>query len=239
MFRHTQIDKFVEWEKNSTVYRDADTVREDEWSDTSRIKEDAWQSRYDYESSILAHFINEASLNNILEVGSGPGELSKFVHNKVKHEIDYHLIDKPSARVAFEQLGYKGKFFVKDVANGLDTEGLKSQYDLIICNDCLEHLFSPSLVIQKFYQLVSDDGYVFISNPNWRMGHWFIYRGLFDYDNFNYMLYTHGLELKYQFESPLRTPDLPRLDSERTMPEELRTSWNHYLVFQKRKDLSK
>ena len=235
MFRHTRVDKFIDWEINSTVYSTADTVREDEWVDPSRIKESAWQDRYDYESAIIAHFINEASLTNVLEIGSGPGELSKFVHNKVNHELYYDLIDKPSAEVVFKELGYKGNFFVKDVSNGLDTAGLKPQYDLIICNDCLEHLFSPSLVIQKFYHLISDNGFVFISNPNWRMGHWYIYRGLFDYDNFNYMFYTHGLELKYQFESPLKTVDLPRLDSEKTMPEELRTSWNHYLVYQKRK----
>lgn len=239
MFRHNRVGKFMDWEKNSTVYTAADTVREDEWDDISRIREEAWQSRYDYESHIITHFINEAQLTNILEVGSGPGELSKFIHNKANHELSYDLIDKPSAEVAFKKLGYKGNFFVKDVSNGLNTEGLKSKYDLIICNDCLEHLFSPSLVIQKFYELTSEDGFVFISNPNWRMGHWYVYRGLFDYDNFNYMLHTHGFELKYQFPSPLKTSDLPRLDSEKTMPEELRTSWNHYLVFQKRKDLIK
>jgi 2-polyprenyl-3-methyl-5-hydroxy-6-metoxy-1,4-benzoquinol methylase len=239
MYRHTQIVKFSNWEKDSTVYIDADTVLENEWTDTSRIREDAWQQRYDYESHLITHFINEARLVNILEIGSGPGELSKFIHNKVKHEIHYDLVDKPSAKIAFEELGYKGNFFVKDVSNGLDTTGLKSEYDLIICNDCLEHLFSPSLVIQKFHQLISDTGFVFISNPNWRMGHWYIYRGLFDYDNFNYMFHTHGLELKYQFPSTLQTPDYPRLDSEKTMPEELRTSWNHYLVYEKRKDLKK
>jgi 2-polyprenyl-3-methyl-5-hydroxy-6-metoxy-1,4-benzoquinol methylase len=236
MFRHDINSNYSAWEKVHTVYKDADTTDLTEWSVTDRIKEQAWQLRYDYESDIIAHFINEANLVNILEVGSGPGELSNFVHQKVEHSLSYDLVDKPLAKVAFDKLNYKGNFFVKDVSNGLDTQGLRPQYDLIICNDCLEHLFSPSLVVQQFYKLVSDDGFVFISNPNWRMGHWYVYRGLFDYDNFNYMFHTHGFELKYQFGSPLQTQDLPRLDSEKTMPEELRTSWNHYLVFQKRKD---
>lgn len=217
------------------VYNDADTNDANEWEDTGRINDESWQYRYEYESNIISHFINEASLVNILEVGSGPGELSKFIHNKSDHQLEYDLIDKPFAESAFKKLGYKGRFFVKDISNGLDASDLKKTYDMIICNDCLEHLFSPSLVIQKFYELISDDGFVFISNPNWRMGHWYIYRGLFDYDNFNYMFYSHGLELKYQFGSPLQTIDYPRLDSEKTMPEELRTSWNHYLIYQKRR----
>lgn len=219
-----------------TVYTDADTVYSDEWKDISRINEPSWQHRYQYESDIISHFINEAELTSVLEVGSGPGELSKFIHKKAKHELKYDLVDKPYAEKAFKELGYKGRFFVKDVSNGLSSDGLESRYDMIICNDCLEHLFSPSLVVQQFHNLLAEDGYVFISNPNWRMGHWYVYRGLFDYDNFNYMFHTHGFELKYQFGSPLKTEDLPRLDSESTMPEELRTSWNHYLVFQKRHD---
>jgi 2-polyprenyl-3-methyl-5-hydroxy-6-metoxy-1,4-benzoquinol methylase len=237
MFRHNLSQQYSNWEKNMTVYKDADTLHLSEWTDTERIREVSWQQRYNYESDIISHFINEVSLIDILEVGSGPGELSKFIHDKVNHPINYDLVDKPFAKVAFDELGYKGRFFVKDVSNGLDVSDLKDQYDLIICNDCLEHLFSPSTIIQKFYQLVSDNGFVFISNPNWRMGHWYIYRGLFDYDNFNFMMHSHGLELKYEFGSPLKTLDYPRLDSEKTMPEELRTSWNHYLIFQKRKDI--
>jgi 2-polyprenyl-3-methyl-5-hydroxy-6-metoxy-1,4-benzoquinol methylase len=234
MFRHKQVQKFREWEEAYSIYKNADTLDMDEWADIDRVKEEAWQLRYDYESDIVAHFVNEAGLVNVLEVGSGPGELSKFVHQKSKHPLNYHLVDKPYAKKAFDELGYKGTFFVKDVSNDLDLTDLNSKYDLIICNDCLEHLFSPSQIIQKFHHLISDEGYVFISNPNWRMGHWYVYRGLFDYDNFNYMFYVHGFDLKYQFGSPLKTADLPRLDSESTMPEELRTSWNHYLVYQKR-----
>ncbi len=234
MFRHKNIEQYKVWEQSFHVYANADTLDVNEWVDIDRVNEEAWQARYDYESNILAHFINETNLTNILEVGSGPGELSKFIHNKTKHELDYDLVDKPNAEKAFKELGYKGNFFVKDISYNIDTEGLKPSYDLIICNDCLEHLFSPSAIIQKFYHLITDTGFIFISNPNWRMGHWFLYRGLFDYDNFNYMFYVHGFDLKYQFGSPLITPDLPRLESESTMPEDMRTSWNHYLVYQKR-----
>ncbi len=235
IFRHQPSNaQYYRDEVGKNVYR-ADTLDLNEWNEDARIYESAWQMRYDYESDIITHFVNELSLKSVLEVGSGPGELSKFIQSKVSYELSYDLVDKPYAEELFRNLGYKGTFHIKDVSNGLDTTGLKSSYDLIICNDCLEHLFSPSLVIQQFYKLVSEEGFVFISNPNWRMGHDYIYRGVFDYDNFVYMFHTHGLELKYAFGSPLKTIDLPRLDSEQAMPEELRTSWNHYLVFQKRK----
>lgn len=238
MFRHKTNEQYMKWEREFHVYEHADTNDTNEWIDIERINEPAWQSRYDYESNIISHFINEIDMKTILEIGSGPGELSKYVHNKVNHLIEYDLVDKPLAKKAFIDLGYKGNFFVKDISHNLDLDGLKTSYDLIICNDCLEHLFSPSAIIQKFYHLISEDGFVFISNPNWRMGHWFIYRGLFDYDNFNYFMHVHGFNLKYSFPSPLQTMNIPKLDSESEMSSELHTSWNHYLIYQKR-ELSK
>jgi 2-polyprenyl-3-methyl-5-hydroxy-6-metoxy-1,4-benzoquinol methylase len=238
MFRHKEVhEQYYRDEVEKNIFH-IDTLDLTEWDNDVRIYENSWQARYDYESNIISHFVNEANLKTVLEVGSGPGELSNFIRKKSSNKLDYDLVDKPHAEKMFNKLGYEGNFFVKDVSKGFDTTGLKAKYDLIICNDCLEHLLSPSLVIQEFYKLISEEGFVFISNPNWRMGHGYIYRGLFDFDNFAYMFYTHGLELKYCFESPLKTVDLPRLDSEKTMPEELRTSWNHYLVFQKRSDFT-
>ena len=77
---------------------------------------------------------------------------------------------------------YKGKFFVKDMSEGLDTKGLDDKYHMVIANDFLEHVFNPSHIIRQSHNLLINQGLCFISVPNWRMGHNWIYKGLFDYN---------------------------------------------------------
>jgi hypothetical protein len=74
---------------------------------------------------------------------------------------------------------------------------------------------------------------MFVSVPNWRMGHTFSYRGLFDYDNFVYFMYTHGFVFTGVAGSPLKCPHSPKQSSEETMDDELITSWNWYMLFDK------
>ena len=143
------------------------------------------------------------------------------------------MVDKPFAKEAFEKAKRHGQFFVKDISNGLDTDGLEKQYDIIIANDVLEHLFNPSQVVQTLHNLLSPTGFIMVSVPNWRMGHQFVYRGLFDYDNFLYFMTAHKFVPTSVSPSPLTTPDYPKLDSEQEMDDELRLSWNWYFTFTK------
>jgi hypothetical protein len=66
------------------------------------------------------------------------------------------------------------------------------------------------------------------------MGHEFIYRGLFDYDNFIYFMWIHGWAIEDVLPSPLKTQFVAKLDSEQTMPDELVQSWNWYFIGKKR-----
>ena len=66
------------------------------------------------------------------------------------------------------------------------------------------------------------------------MSHQWVYRGLFDFDNFIYFLYTHKFELEGFYGSPLKTPNLPRINSESLLPDDNLTDWNHYLIFKHR-----
>jgi hypothetical protein len=65
------------------------------------------------------------------------------------------------------------------------------------------------------------------------MGHDWIYRGLFDYDNFIYFMYTHGWEVTSVYPSVLITADYPKIQTELSMDESLRRSWNWYFTFKK------
>ena len=212
----------------------SDFTLEEEWKDNNtewanRDHEIAWEQRYKYESEVIVDIINQSDYKNILEIGCGPGKLSQMIQSKL--DLDYHLIDKKFAKERFNKRNYKGKFFVKDLFNEFDTSELNKNYDMIIVNDFLEHVANPSDVVKSCWNLCNKDSILFVSVQNWRMGHNFIYRGLFDYDNFIHFMELHGFKSILVIDSPLITPDMPRLTSEITMPEELRRSWNWYFVF--------
>ena len=213
-----------------------DTMHPDEWSGDSidRINEDAWQKRYDYEALLINNIIKtNPHIKNVLELGSGPGVLSQKIQESYP-DLIYHLVDKPYAEKYFTEQNFKGKFFVKDLSNSFDTEGLLDQYDLVITNDFLEHVLNPSIIVQTIYKLTNKKSIYFISNPNWRMAHQWVYRGLFDFDNFIYFLYTHKFELEGFYGSQLKTPNYPKISSESLLPDENLTDWNHYLIFKHR-----
>lgn len=211
-----------------------DTLEDNEWENTCRLEEQGWTIRYDYEKTIVLDVINKNPTKTILEVGSGPGVLSQLIQKEIPN-LEYHLVDKPFAKKYFEEHNFMGKFFVKNISIDLETNDLNPTYDLIICNDTLEHLIAPSNVVKKMHSLMHDNSTLFISVPNWRMAHQFLYRGLWDYDNFIYFMYIHGFDMDTVYPSILQTPPYPRISSESTMPDELLQSWNWYFVMKKRK----
>jgi len=212
-----------------------DTEHANEWEETGRLQEEAWQSRYEYEASLIVEVIRQnPNIKNVLEIGSGPGILSQKILQYFP-ELNYHLVDKPFAKKHFTDNGFKGTFFVKELSSSFDTEGLLPQYDLVIVNDFLEHVYNPHIILKTIHNLTSSDSVLFISNPNWRMAHQYVYRGLFDFDNFLYLLYTHHFELEGFYGSQLKTPAYPRISSETLLPDEHLTDWNHYMLFKHRK----
>jgi len=218
-----------------------DTMHSNEWEPEAtgkghnRLKDQGWENRYEYESALICNLIKEnPHIKTVLELGSGPGSLSQKILKEYPN-LTYHLVDKPFAKQYFEDNNFKGKFFVKDLSMDFNTEGLLNEYDLVITNDFLEHVLNPSIIVQNIYKLTNSNSFYFISNPNWRMSHQWIYRGLFDFDNFIYFLYTHKFELEGFYGSILKTPNYPKLDSETLLPNENLTDWNHYMIFKHRK----
>jgi 2-polyprenyl-3-methyl-5-hydroxy-6-metoxy-1,4-benzoquinol methylase len=218
-----------------------DTMHPHEWEGeatnkgTNRLKEPGWEDRYNYEAALICNLIEEnPHITNVLELGSGPGVLSQKILEKHPN-LNYHLVDKPFAKKYFDQNNFKGEFFVKDLSCDFDTSDLLDEYDLVITNDFLEHVLNPSLIVQNIYKLTNPNSIYFISNPNWRMAHQWVYRGLFDFDNFVYFLYTHKFKLEGFYGSQLKTPKYPKIDSETLLPDDHLTDWNHYMLFKHRK----
>lgn len=205
-----------------------------EWEDDSRVLEDAWVTRYKHEANIINHICETNKYSKILELGAGVGELSKYVQENKNIIFDYTMVDKPFGKKQFDKRGGKGKFLIKDLNNNFDVSELSSKYDLMIMNDFLEHINNPSDVLQKCYDMANDDSRILISVPNWRMGHTFIYRGVFDFDNWIYTMYIHGWDVENVYPSPLICSHSPKLDSEKELPDNMIQSWNWYFVGTKR-----
>ena len=211
-----------------------DTAHANEWEDVGRLQEAAWQQRYDYEASLIVEVIKQnPHIKNVLEIGSGPGILSQKILEEYP-DLNYHLVDKPFAKKYFDENKFKGTFFIKDLSSTFNTEELLPEYDLVISNDFLEHVFNPHIIIETIRTLTNKDSTWFISNPNWRMAHQYVYRGLFDFDNFVYLLYTHMFELIGFYGSELKTLEYPRISSETLLPDQHLTDWNHYMIFKHR-----
>ena len=223
----------TKFEENFTM-KDFDTEHSNEWEDAGRLQETAWQERYNYELSLIVEVLKQhPHIQNVLEIGSGPGILSQKILEQFPY-LNYDLVDKPFAKKYFDDNNFKGTFFVKDLSNGFDKGGLLDSYDLVITNDFLEHVYNPHAIIKAIYELTNKDSVFFISNPNWRMSHQYVYRGLFDFDNFIYLLYTHSFNLIGFYGSQLQTPNYPKLSSETLLPDEHLTDWNHYMLFKHR-----
>jgi len=206
----------------------------DEWkSDESlnRVFELSWEKRYEYEAGIISHIIKDYKINNIIELGPGPGVLCNKIlsNNEIK---EYHLVDIEAACVANKEQKLGGTFHVRDLNNGLDLS-LPFKIDLFIANDFLEHIQNPAKTMLNIKNLMTPEGLAFISVPNWRMGHAWIYRGLFDWDNFIHFMWQHGFGLEAYVGSPLKCPNNSKISSEQTMPDDLIDSWNYYILFKR------
>jgi len=204
-----------------------------EWSPgDNRDADPAWIQRYKYEASIISEIIKENKFKKILEIGCGPGSLSQEVI-KLCSDIDYFLIDQIYAKKMFEDRNYKGTFIVKNLWKDFDISDMDKDFDFIITNDFLEHITNPSVILTTCYSITKEKSNLFVSVPNWRMGHGFIYRGLFDYDNWIYFSKSHGWEINSVYSSPLVCPSYPKLSSESCMDDSLISSWNWYFNAEK------
>ena len=213
-----------------------------EWDSNHGVKryeDPAWVKRYTYEAGLICEICNANGYANVLELGSGPGKLGQIVQQLLPN-VKYTFVDKLHAYNEFKHRGFSGQFYVKDLMNGFDIEQLGTRYDMVIANDFLEHVANPSDILFKLREITTPNAAMLVSVPNWRMGHTFIYRGLFDYDNWVYFSKVHGWPVDSVAPSILtcRTDGQfgKLLDSESTMQPELMKSWNWYFVSYKHKD---
>ncbi len=216
---------------------DIEWIKEDADAKTTRdLTDSGFSERYKYEGKIVSDLVDEFELESVLELGSGPGALAQRILEYSPKLEHYDMIDGPGAVKVHKIRNYKGRIKAYDMMNGLylhDFPYEMGTYDMIVINDFLEHILNPSSILRTCYTVSNKNSKLFVSVPNWRMGHSFFYPGLFDYDNFIKFLMLHKFKPTNIFGSNMKTPKYTKLECEETLPDTLLDSWNWYIICEK------
>ena len=97
----------------------------------------------------------------LLDVGCGNGKFLNEIKNLINCQVYGVDISKTAVKTAKDNFGL-------DIFHGSITETsfANNSFDLITAWQYLEHVHSPSEVLQKFYHLLKPDGICIISTPN-------------------------------------------------------------------------
>ena len=130
------------------------------------IPEIGFQIRSLYFKKILTSHVFKKNPKNILDAGSGIGAYSIWLaKNFNKASVTGGEIDKNklnSSEIIKKQLHLKNVDFIYF---DITKTHRKPIYDLIICIDVLEHIDRYETVLKNFYDLLQNNGYVYIHVP--------------------------------------------------------------------------
>lgn len=109
---------------------------------------------------LVSHFKNPS----ILEYGCGSAVLTEWLIEKFP-QCKYTVADIPSATMDFikwKKDYYKYGYEILEIGKGKEGIPLKENYDLIICQDVLEHTPNPLEIVQVFCEHLNKNGILII-----------------------------------------------------------------------------
>ncbi|NOT74857.1 MAG: class I SAM-dependent methyltransferase [Cyclobacteriaceae bacterium] len=131
-----------------------------------------------------------SAVKKVLEIGCGEGNFGAFLKKDKNAEVWGVEYQQEHAAVAEKQLD---KVFCGDI--GVIIDQLPSNYfDVVVCNDVLEHLTDPYIVLEKLKSKMTSEGIVISSLPNIRYFRNFfdlMFRKNWDYADQGIMDFTH------------------------------------------------
>ena len=119
------------------------------------------------------------SPKNVLELGCGEGTFGKLLKQKFNCEVTGIDISERAIIQAKKNIDcvYKANIDKFDFSQ-------LGKFDLIVANDCLEHLLNPWEVVENLKDNLTENGYFISSIPNIR--HYYILNDLFKKGTWNY-----------------------------------------------------
>ncbi|HZW26146.1 MAG TPA: class I SAM-dependent methyltransferase [Gallionella sp.] len=156
------------------------------------------QHKYEYKVALdadsgparVVRMVGESK--RVLEVGAGPGSITKLLTGVSNCRVTALDIDSESiVRIA----PYCEKAYQADLNDPAWTEILENEgkFEVLVAADVLEHVYDPLTVLRGMKGMLDKEGYMVISLPH--AGHSVIHACLFDedfeYQNFGLLDRTH------------------------------------------------
>ena len=127
---------------------------------------------------VIRRWLAQMPPSRILHLGCGSGVLSGQAQELGHHVVGVDREEAPGV------LSRVTRFIEADLSGGVPTNSLDAPYDVVICADILEHLAAPEKMLDEIRPLLTRQGILIVSVPNF--AHWYsrsrIALGQFDYD---------------------------------------------------------
>jgi len=114
------------------------------------------------------HLVDHIDNPSIIEYGCGCADLTEWLIKKFKN-FDFTVSDIPSATLEFvkwKKRRFKYNYTILTIGPGKEGIPLSRDYDLIICQDVLEHTPNPLEIVTSFVNHLSPGGVLITSFVN-------------------------------------------------------------------------
>jgi len=120
------------------------------------IDEDIMPEFYKVAQAIkLINYCGKKIEGKVLDIGSGKGYFLERVPHQNKLGVD----------ISLDYLNLLNRKRIKGILANAERLPFKSEFDVIVLTDILEHVYSPDLVMRRAYTALKDDGRVVIRVP--------------------------------------------------------------------------
>lgn len=120
--------------------------------------------RYQRVANELGRIIN-FQCNMVADFGCGTGELVSFLGSKFPH-LKFLGLDTSEAAVRIAKTNFpKYEFTLLDQAGNGSFQMLKSEFDVVVCSEVLEHLDEPNRALILISHLLSASGKLIVTVP--------------------------------------------------------------------------
>ncbi|MFX1453245.1 MAG: class I SAM-dependent methyltransferase [Promethearchaeota archaeon] len=104
-----------------------------------------------------------SSNSKLVDLGCGEGHFTarflKFINSDNLYGLDYSISAIKKAKSAFQDI----EFCVADV---FDLPYPDGYFDIVVCNNLIEHIENPVLLLKNIKRILKKDGHIIISTPS-------------------------------------------------------------------------
>jgi 2-polyprenyl-3-methyl-5-hydroxy-6-metoxy-1,4-benzoquinol methylase len=121
----------------------------------------------------LKEYLPEVSKLKMLDLGCGAGGVCVSFANRnnrvVGLDLDKKLINLTKINVSDSEDNFPPSGGVSEIlSSGTDLPFEDGTFDLVLCNDVIEHLDKQEELVREIYRVLKEGGYLYLTTPNRR-----------------------------------------------------------------------